>query len=214
MLSDLLSQSPRARRVPGPRQAVRTSLVAPCEGALVPASGQVDGFSASELADGDESYQEVRSVLESKMQFGTLAALVAALVLALLAALHIYWGFGGRWPGSDERSLAETVVGVTPDGRMPGPGACLVVALLLAVAAALPLIVRSPLPLPLPLPLWMPRIALWVATGVLAFRGLGGYLDRRLRPGIVGLPYDRLNRRLYSPLCLALAGLLAASLLV
>ena len=146
------------------------------------------------------------------MQLGTLAALVAALLLALLAALHVYWGFGGRWPGSDERSLAETVVGVTPDGRMPGPGACFVVALLLAMAAALPLIVRSPLPLPLPL--WMPRIALCVAAGVLTFRGLGGYLDRRLRPGIVGLPYDRLNRRVYSPLCLALAGLLAASLLV
>lgn len=144
------------------------------------------------------------------MDSGTLAAAVAAIALIGLSGLHIYWGFGGRWPAANERGLVETVVGSTPDGRMPGLGPCLAVAALLSVVAVLPLISRGFVPAALPE--WLVRMALWGAAAVLTARGAGGFLERRFRPEIAELPYDRLNRYFYSPLCFALAGLLILSL--
>lgn len=57
-------------------------------------------------------------------------AAAVAVVLSALAGLHVYWGAGGRW----------RLGGVTPQvaGRpalSTGPGACAVVAALLATAA-------------------------------------------------------------------------------
>ncbi|MEW5854033.1 MAG: DUF3995 domain-containing protein, partial [Myxococcota bacterium] len=63
-------------------------------------------------------------------------ALATAVALALVAALHVYWAAGGKWPGTDDESLARTVVGGPPGMRAPGPAACLAVALVLAVAVA------------------------------------------------------------------------------
>ncbi len=62
------------------------------------------------------------------------AALVGA--LAALAAVHAYWGLGGRWPGHDGASLVERVVGRTTGMRAPSPGACFAVAAALLAAAA------------------------------------------------------------------------------
>jgi hypothetical protein len=45
---------------------------------------------------------------------------ILTMVLIALAALHAWWGVGGRWPGHDERSLVELVVGRTRSMRMPG----------------------------------------------------------------------------------------------
>ena len=140
---------------------------------------------------------------------GHAAAVLASGCLAALAALHVYWGVGGVWPARDERGLVALVVGVTPTGRMPGLGACIVVTALLGFTAIVPLVARGLISAPWPDALT--TLALWGAAFVLLARGLLGYLDRRLRPGIVGLPYDRWNRALYSPLCVALAGCLAAS---
>ena len=65
---------------------------------------------------------------------------MAVLLLALisgrttLAGLHLYWGLGRRWPGSNATELAAIVVGTT--GRpMPGFAASAVVAFALAAAA-------------------------------------------------------------------------------
>jgi uncharacterized membrane protein required for colicin V production len=56
------------------------------------------------------------------------------------------------------------------------------------------------------------RALTWIAAAALAARGLGGFLEARWRPHVRALPYDRWNRRLYSPLCLALAAALIAAL--
>ena len=40
------------------------------------------------------------------------------LVLAGIAALHAYWGLGGRWPGHDEAGLADRVIGKTAFVRL------------------------------------------------------------------------------------------------
>ena len=51
-----------------------------------------------------------------------LLVLLVAGVLFALAGLHLYWGLGGRWPGHDEVSLVERIVGRTRGMRAPGPG--------------------------------------------------------------------------------------------
>ena len=60
------------------------------------------------------------------------AALIA--ILLALAALHLYWGAGGRWPGRDEDSLRLMVAGVK-QGRMYGFLPCAMVATALISAA-------------------------------------------------------------------------------
>lgn len=127
--------------------------------------------------------------------------MVLAAILVLLAFLHVYWAFGGRWPGRDSASLAELVVGTR--GEMPSALACHAVAAVLGLAAALVLDASGTLPLGLPS--WMVAMGAWGVVAVLALRGLGGFFEGRLRPSVRELPYHRWNVRLYSPLCLALA---------
>ena len=57
------------------------------------------------------------------------------MVLVALAALHAWRGVGGRWPGHDERSLVELVVGRTHS--MPSRVAYMLVASALLAAAGL-----------------------------------------------------------------------------
>lgn len=128
-----------------------------------------------------------------------LAVLVAA-VLILLAAVHLYWGFGGRWPGHDETSLVEHVVGRTRDMKAPGLPACLVVALALTTGAALVLATLAP---PTPFEPWL-QAARWALFAVFAARGLATYVPPVFRYA-EGTPFWRLNRRAYGPLCLAIA---------
>ena len=70
------------------------------------------------------------------MSHENIAAVLVMIVLGLLAALHFYWGFGGRWPGHDDRSLVEMVVGRTRDMRAPNFLSCLFVTLCAPLAAA------------------------------------------------------------------------------
>lgn len=51
------------------------------------------------------------------------------------------------------------------------------------------------------------RGAAKLGAGILLLSGLEGFVDARLRPETVGSPFERLNRRIYSPFCLALASL-------
>jgi hypothetical protein len=122
-----------------------------------------------------------------------------ATVLATLAALHVYWAFGGRRGGA---AVIPTV-----DGRpllSPSRAATLVVAALLALSALLLVGVVAG---------WPPRVGYRVGCcgvgAVLLARAIG---DRRT----IGLlkrdregQFARRDTMLYSPLCLAL-GLAAA----
>ena len=135
-----------------------------------------------------------------------LAATVVALCLVVLAFIHVYWGLGGAWPARTRAELGPMVVGTSPRDTMPNLPACLVVAVLLVTAAGLVAwlaFVESS---------WIARIGSAGVGAVLALRGLGGYADGRLRPGTREQPYYALNRRIYSPLCLILAALIAVVL--
>jgi hypothetical protein len=126
-------------------------------------------------------------------------ALVLAAALFALSGIHLYWGLGGRWPGHDEASMVEHVVGRTRGMRAPGLLASTAVALALAAGGALvaATLVESP---------WDPllKAARWGLFLVFAGRGLASYVPPVFRYA-EGTPFATLNRRAYGPLCLAIA---------
>ncbi len=126
---------------------------------------------------------------------GTLAGLIAALVLVAIAGVHGVWAREHWWPVGDPDDFRETVMG--PTARLPRPIESWTVAALLAVAAALTTwatVGDEP---------QLITIGVLVAAGVLVLRGAGGFvmstfLQRDSRFAV-------LDRRIYSPLCLGLA---------
>lgn len=132
------------------------------------------------------------------------AAALVAVCLLLLALLHVHWGFGGAWPARTRAELGPKVVGTPPSDAMPNLPACLTVAGLLVVAAGLIALAGFSRE-----PSWVWRVGSAGVGIVLLVRGLGGYFDGRLRPATRDQPFYALNRRIYSPLCLILASLIA-----
>ncbi len=134
-------------------------------------------------------------------------------VLAILAALHAWWGLGGRWPGRDERHLVELVIGRTASMRMPGFVPSMLVAAALFAAATLVALQGGVISVDLGA--WGNRLvqsAFWIACTVFVLRGVAGFV-----PPIFayarGTPFERLNRRFYSPLCLLIAAGFVASMI-
>lgn len=134
-------------------------------------------------------------------------AYVVAAVLGALAALHVFWAFGGT---------AGAVTAVPErDGAplfRPGPAACALVAALLAAAAAIVWAKGAAWS-----PRGLPRGALTVGAYAVAvafigraigdFRWVGFFKRRR------GTRFARNDTWMYSPLCLALgAGALVVAL--
>jgi hypothetical protein len=127
-------------------------------------------------------------------------SLALAAVLAAIAALHLYWGFGGFWPGTDEASLVDMVVGARPGSPMPSLLACTIVAGCLLVSALSVLVVGGKLKLNLP-PLlnWIPAFAFWFSCVVFLARGIITYALET--PAFAaGTRFIALNQQIYSPL--------------
>jgi hypothetical protein len=130
---------------------------------------------------------------------GTLVALVLALLLWALAALHAYWGNGGLWPEDNELSLARRVVGAPDIRTMPSPTASYIVAGALFFAGLWPLVTVGVLP-----PIIPGELLILAGYGLMLVflgRGIAAYTDafRRLFPEE---PFATLDRQLYGPLCL------------
>jgi hypothetical protein len=126
-------------------------------------------------------------------------SILLALVLALLAGLHAYWGFGGVWPGTDQKSCARAVAGFRGIDRMPPPAAAFAVAAVLLAAGFVALALAGVVTLPLPSGLVL--LAGLAAAAVFLGRGIAGFTPawRRLTPE---MPFARNDRRWFSPLCL------------
>ena len=131
----------------------------------------------------------------------TLLALIIALILLAIAALHAYWGFGGVWPGRDAADCARRIVGARGIGQMPGPvpSFAVVAALVVVMLVTLSLGGRINLPIPAGLVFLVAIAAALVFLG----RGIAGFTPawRRLTPE---QPFATLDVRYYSPLCLAI----------
>jgi Protein of unknown function (DUF3995) len=133
------------------------------------------------------------------------AAATAAASLFGLAALHAAWGAGSAWPLPDRDALADAVIGAA---QVPPPAACFAVSGALTAAGTL---VAG-------WPRGRPAIRQAGVSGVvvvLAGRGVLGLAGRTqlVSRSSVSERFTRLDRRIYSPLCLALACLSALSAL-
>jgi hypothetical protein len=130
-------------------------------------------------------------------------AAVAGASGGLLAAavLHAAWGAGSAWPFPDRAALADAVIGAA---EVPAPTACFAVAGALGAAGAL----AGGWPARCPR---LRRAGTAAAAAVLAGRGVLGLAGgtRLVSPASVSARFTRLDRRVYSPLCLALAAMTA-----
>lgn len=126
-------------------------------------------------------------------------AFALAIVLYLLASIHAYWGLGGVWPGTDQASCARAVVGARGITVMPPSFACFAVTACLILATLWPLALVGIFATPFP-KAGLAASALMVAVVFLG-RGIAGFTPawRRLSPE---MPFARLDRQYYSPLCL------------
>jgi hypothetical protein len=126
---------------------------------------------------------------------------VASVGLAAIAGVHVAWAAGSSWPLGDHSELAEAVVG-RPGGEVPPPSACLAVAGALTLASGL--IGGRP-----PVDPLLRRTGARAVVAVLILRGSLGLAGRTdiVSPGSTSLRFRRLDRRVYSPLCLGLAAL-------
>jgi hypothetical protein len=138
-----------------------------------------------------------------------LAAASSSFVLVMLAALHVYWAFGGMWPGQDGESLARMVVGGPAGLEMPSRAACLSVSVALLIGAGAVLTAGGLLPPVIDIELV--RMLAWVYAGAFTLRGVVGFFDARLRPATRKSRFERLNLTVYSPLCLGLAASIATA---
>jgi hypothetical protein len=127
---------------------------------------------------------------------GVTSRLTTATLVAL-AALHVAWGRGSTFPFNRGTDLADTVVGTQ---TVPPPAACFSVAAALVAGAAL---VHDLPGLPGP----VRRLGLVGMAGLFGLRGALGFagLTSLISPGSTSARFRRLDRRLYSPLCFALA---------
>ncbi|MDX8491014.1 DUF3995 domain-containing protein [Mesorhizobium sp. VK22B] len=129
----------------------------------------------------------------------TILAFALSFVLLLITTLHVYWGIGGIWPGSDAKSCAHAVVGFRGVDEMPSPVASFAVGGCLALATLWPLALEGVFAAPFPKE-GLAATALLIGLVFLG-RGVAGFTPwwRRLTPE---QPFARLDQSLYSPLCL------------
>ena len=124
------------------------------------------------------------------------------IILFATALLHLAWGLGLRWPGTDEQTLVNTVVGSPRISRMPPPPITIVVAIGIG-AAGLCALWGAHL-VGLPLPLWMRKTSIIVLTLIFAIRGLVTYLPNGPFSTSVE-PFRTLNLIWFNPLILSIA---------
>lgn len=132
------------------------------------------------------------------------AGLLGAAGVGAACAVHAAWGVGSTWPVNTSDQLADLVVGKRP---MPGASQCAAVATLLGGATLVTAVGALGGPGPVPA---LARRASSVAAGTLLTRGVGGLVAEAVGVGDVAPEFRRWNRRLYSPLCIALGLLVGA----
>ncbi len=137
----------------------------------------------------------------------TVATVLSSTIILLVGGLHFYWAAGGKWPGTDHESLVAMTMGRTPPFSIsPSPISALaglafvtIAWVVLAAAGMLALDTFEP----------YYDIGRLGVLFVFALRGVGGFLFQRVLPLSADVPFVRLNRQFYSPLCLVVAGLVA-----
>ena len=134
-------------------------------------------------------------------QQGRPVAVATAGALGGLAVLHGVWAFS-PWPLESRARYAEVLVGVAEE-KLPSAKATLGVAGLLSAATSL-VLMRADV-VPRVGPEWLPRWGVRVLAAILLLRGVAGLVVSGFGRGNAPEAFRRLDLRVYSPLCLALA---------
>lgn len=123
----------------------------------------------------------------------TFLATILSVVLLIPAALHLLWAIGYWFPIKDEVELARATLGAKGIDRMPPAIPCAVVAMALLFAAILPHVPAFPLH----------GLLMSGAAAVFLLRGTVAY-THFWRKYFCEEPFATLDKRLYSPLILAI----------
>lgn len=126
-------------------------------------------------------------------------ACVTTFVVFMIGIVHIYWGHGGNWPGEDRQDLIDKVYGQGTE--FPSIYACYFVAFALFLVALFPLLVLNIISFP-----GFSNYINWSMIFVILIfilRGVGSYLPFAERNW--NKKFIKNNRRIYNPLCIALA---------
>jgi hypothetical protein len=124
--------------------------------------------------------------------------LILFTIFLVIAVLHVYWGFGGKWK-------KDETVPTTESGKKilkPGPFACFIVAIGLAGFAILALI-RANI-LNISLPLWIYANGFWIIAAVFILRAIGEFNYVGFFKKIRHTGFGKNDTRFYSPLCLVI----------
>jgi Protein of unknown function (DUF3995) len=130
-----------------------------------------------------------------------LIALLVFVTLAAIALLHLAWGLGSAFPCRDRKRLAQTVIGRRGEAGMPPNSSSLLVAAAIFLAALWPLMMQGRILTSVPIVLR--GVGAMVLTAVFLSRGIVG-LTPWFRSLLPEEPFVTLNRKYYSPLCIAL----------
>ncbi|MEU8616535.1 DUF3995 domain-containing protein [Streptomyces sp. NPDC048623] len=134
------------------------------------------------------------------------AARAGAVLLGVLALVHVYWATGAVWPAGDERGLSLAVLGsvvsfgpavVLPLAAMEGVGAVCVGAYAWGLAGRFARLAQ---------------LGTAVFAGGLLLRGAVGVVWIVAGKDGAGAVFPWLNALAYTPLCLALGGAVAREL--
>lgn len=131
----------------------------------------------------------------------TLPAALLCAVFVALAALHVYWAFGGG------QGLGKVLP--TRDGAPvlnPGRAATLLVAVALLAAALVSVWRAGAVSLG---PAWLPRLGVWVIAVVFALRAVGDFRYCGFFKRVRGTAFARNDTFIYSPLCVLISALAA-----
>ena len=129
-----------------------------------------------------------------------MSMLIAALIFVVLLAVaiaHFLWSIGSRWPICDPELLVRTVIGKPGVTRVPRLAA-FVISLLVLAAGVLALSLADDAAGGW----WLTLIGVVLAAAFLG-RGAIGYTER-WRATFSVEPFATLDRKTYSPICLAL----------
>jgi len=72
------------------------------------------------------------------MNLSLIIPISTSFLLIILAFIHMYWAFGGLWPGKNQQDLVNKVFG--RGTHFPSPFSCLVVAVGLVLFSSLPVL--------------------------------------------------------------------------
>ena len=148
---------------------------------------------------GETRPHQIGTLMTTPHGSATALRIVTSTALAAASALHVAWGLGSTFPYRSDAQLTDRVVG---SRQRPSPASCYTVAGALGTTAALAASTQRS---------QVRRGALLAAATVFATRAAFGFSGRTdlLVPGSTSPAFRRQDRRIYSPICLALAGGLA-----